>query len=206
LLGLQPGEEAVDPIARLTSEHQILFGALHALEVYVGGVARGQWTREDELGEFVTFFRGFVGGLRTAEEELLIDAMAARGFAKGSGPIGRMLAETEQGRRLLNRLDFFAHNVRVWTDGQRKAVANVACDYARLLRAHLREEEGVLFPLARLRLMHHVVAELASALSDLESQHGGRQRREQLERLADQLVSRYARAPSFGALPVPVSA
>ena len=46
----------MDPIARLTSEHQILFGALHALEAYVGGVARGQWAREDELGEFVTFF------------------------------------------------------------------------------------------------------------------------------------------------------
>jgi hemerythrin-like domain-containing protein len=196
----------VDPIASLTSEHQILFGALHALEVYVAGVARGQWTREGELSEFVSFFRGFVGGLRAAEEELLMDAMVARGFAKGSGPIGRLLSENEQGRRLLNRLDFFAHNVRVWTDGQRKAVANVACDYARLLRTHLREEEGVLFPLARLRLMQHVLAEIASALSDLERQHGGRQRRDQLERLAAQLVSRYARAPSFGDRPVPVSA
>jgi len=196
----------VDPIARLTSEHPILLAALHALEVYAGGVARGQWTREDELGEFVTFFRGFVGGFRTAEEELLLDAMAARGFTKGSGPIGGLLSDNEQGRRLLSRLDFFAHNVRAWTDGQRKAVANVAFDYTRLLRAHLRKQEGVLFPLARLRLMQHVLAELSSASSNLENQHGGPTRRAELERLADRLVLRYTVAPDSGARALPVSA
>ena len=68
--------------------------------------------------------------------------MVARGIAKGSGPIGRLLAETEQGSRLINRLAFFAHNVHAWTDGQRKAVANVACDYARLMRAHLRKKRA----------------------------------------------------------------
>jgi hemerythrin-like domain-containing protein len=180
--------------------------ALSALETYASGVARGQWTREDELGEFVKFFRGFVGGFRAAEEELLLDAMVARGFAKGSGPIGGLLSENEEGRRMLSRLDFFAHNVRAWTDGQRKAVANVACDYARLLRAHLRREEGVLFPLARLRLMQHVLSDLSSALSNLEKQHGGSPGRAELERLADRLVSRYTAVPSFRPRPLPVSA
>jgi len=196
----------VDPIARLTSEHPILLAALYALEVYAGGVARGQWTREDDLGEFVTFFRGFVGGFRSAEEELLLDAMVARGFAKGSGPIGGLLSDNEQGRRLLSRLGFFAHNVRAWTDGQRKAVANVACDYARLLRAHLRKEEGVLFPLARLRLMQHVLSDLSSALSNLEDQHGGSTTRAELERLADRLVLRYSVAPASRDRALPVSA
>ena len=196
----------MDPIARLTSEHPILLAALHALETYAGGVARGQWTREDELGEFVTFFRGFVGGFRTAEEELVLDAMVARGFAKGSGPIGGLLSDDEQGRRLLSRLDFFAHNVRAWTDGQRKAVANVASDYACLLRAHLRKEEGVLFPLARLRLMQHVLSDLSSASSNLEDQHGGPTRRAELERLAERLVLRYAVAPAACAQALPVPA
>jgi hemerythrin-like domain-containing protein len=106
----------------------------------------------------------------------------------------------------LSRLDFFAHNVRAWTDGQRKAVANVAFDYTRLLRAHLRKQEGVLFPLARLRLMQHVLAELSSASSNLENQHGGPTRRAELERLADRLVLRYTVAPDSGARALPVSA
>jgi hemerythrin-like domain-containing protein len=195
----------LDPISRLTREHATLLAMGHALEVYGAGVARGRWTREEDLRDFVAFFRSFVCGLRMAEEELLLDAMVRSGFAKGSGPIAAARCAGCEGGRLFNRLALLAESVNAWTDEQRNTVANTSWDYARLLRGHVHRAEGVLFPLARLRLMQHVVRELEAALGRLEIEHFGERGRARLERTAHGLVARYA-ALSDPVVALPASA
>ncbi len=110
----------------LMEEHEIILRALDVLEALAQrGVSASQ--------ALVDFFTDFADTHHHAkEEEILFPALEEAGFPHDAGPVGVMLHEHSEGRRLVKAL----HDPQA------------ALAYAALLRAHIQKENQVLFPMA----------------------------------------------------------
>ena len=133
------------PTAVLKSEHRVIEPVLDAMERQSGRPAI-------DLAFFrkaVDFFRSFGDRCHHAkEEDELFPVLESAGIPREGGPIGCMLAEHEQGRRLIR---IVADNLDAAVGGdQAAAVAmrRAATDYIALLRLHIQKEDTVLFAMA----------------------------------------------------------
>lgn len=132
-------DNAIGATTQLRHEHEVFVRALALLEQFAQRLGAGAPVDRDALGWLVDFFRTFVDRCHHAKEEQhLFPALERHGVPRNGGPIGVMLLEHEEGRSFL----------RAMTQEDGGAVAAAIRGYARLLRAHIDKENGVLFPLA----------------------------------------------------------
>jgi hemerythrin-like domain-containing protein/uncharacterized protein (DUF2249 family) len=123
----------------LRHEHEVILRALALLERVTPGMAAGAPAARTALPRLVEFFRTFADRCHHAKEEQhLFPALERRGVPREGGPVGVMLVEHDQGRRLL---------AAMLADDPRAAV-EAAQTYIALLRAHIDKENDVLFALA----------------------------------------------------------
>jgi hemerythrin-like domain-containing protein len=100
------------------------------------------------LDQLIEFFIVFVDKCHHGkEEELLFPALEAIGVQRDGGPIGVMLAEHQQGREYVQKMNeaFSQYN-----EGDRAAATKLAKNaraYIALLRQHIDKENNVLFPI-----------------------------------------------------------
>jgi hemerythrin-like domain-containing protein len=117
--------------------------------------------------------------------------MVDAGFPRTAGPIAAMLAEHDVGREHVATLLGLAGTRIDWSPADREEIYVAARGYADLLRAHIRKEDEVLYPLAEQRLPAETkesVDERCAAFDARALQDGSRER---LEQLATELVSRH---------------
>jgi len=114
----------------LMEEHQIILRALDVLEAFAN---RGQ-PPPPALLEFFTDFADVHH--HGKEEEILFPALVEAGFPRDAGPVGVMLHEHTQGRRLIAALSDPAQ------------FSDAALAYSAMLRAHIEKENQILFPMA----------------------------------------------------------
>ncbi len=153
----------MDAIEILMAEHQQILAAIGALEAFAAEARRGGGSAA-ELGRFVTFIREFADAHHHAkEEDLLFTAMVEAGFPRESGPIGVMLHDHDQGRRLVGVLAELAQAPGPWTGADRERLHAAALGYATLLRGHIQKEDGILYPMAEARLPEALRARVDAA-------------------------------------------
>ncbi len=147
----------------LREEHEVIERMLAVLEAAGARVAGGEEVSPQVFLSAIDFVRNFADGCHHhKEEEALFPALVARGMPKEGGPVGVMLMEHDEGRRLIRELDAAVGRL---AGGDREAAADVGeavREYVALLRGHIDKENGVLFPMAD-RLL---TAEQQQALSD----------------------------------------
>jgi hemerythrin-like domain-containing protein len=161
----------MEAIENLMAEHQVILGAIGALEVFAGEVRRGGGSAE-ELGRFVTFIREFADAHHHAkEEDLLFAAMIEAGFSRDGGPVGMMLHEHDEGRGHVRVLAEVAGAQVPWSAADRERLHGASLGYADLLRAHIHKEDAILYPMAEARLP----APLASRVDRAAAAHDARQ-------------------------------
>ncbi len=123
----------------LRHEHELILRAVTLLERLAPAVAAGAPGARPVLRHLAEFFQTFADRCHHAKEEQhLFPALERRGIPRQGGPVGVMLAEHEQGRRLLAAM----------TGDDAAAAAEAARAYAVLLRGHIDKENSVLFPMA----------------------------------------------------------
>ncbi|MBK8481548.1 MAG: DUF438 domain-containing protein [Proteobacteria bacterium] len=83
------------------------------------------------------------------EEEHLFPRLEARGLPRAGGPLAVMLAEHEQVREHLARLDPLARAYSAGDSGQLAPLRVVFTDYAALCKSHFWKENDILYPMAR---------------------------------------------------------
>jgi hemerythrin-like domain-containing protein len=141
----------------LLDEHALILRALETLEAAAARLERGDRLGEGWWQQLAAWFGTFADRVHHAkEEQILFPAMVRAGVpGGGGGPIGVMLAEHEEGRRLLAAL----------ADPDPRRRAETARRYAALLRAHIDKENSVLFPMAEAVLDEAARAALARDLA-----------------------------------------
>jgi hemerythrin-like domain-containing protein len=183
----------MNPIQALMDEHRVIEQVLDALVAYVGRLDEG--ADPADLARFVEFVRGFADACHHGKEErILFEAMIEAGMPRDQGPIGVMLAEHREGRRLVGILRDEAARAGSWTDIERHRVEDAALAYAALLRSHIAKEDTRLYPMAEARLRPEVLADIAARFERFEAEETGTGEHARLHALAEELIARYAPA------------
>lgn len=135
-----------DPITGLMLEHRLFERVLDAFEAWITRVAAGG-TPGRELVDYVSIFAELVDVHHHGkEEDLLFMAMIDAGFPAHGGPLAVMLHEHDLGRAHVHAL-----RAAIGGDGPDTLAAIVehGRTYAALMRAHIRREDQILYPMAR---------------------------------------------------------
>jgi hemerythrin-like domain-containing protein len=182
----------MNPIERLMVEHRTIEAVMDALDAFV---ARGQPDRHHaDLGRFAFLLREFADAWHHGkEEDILFAAMVDVGFPRNSGPIAVMLQDHDEGRGHVRALAALAAADTSWTDQQRAAVATHAHAFTALLRAHIRKEDQILYPMALQHLPEGAMAAVAQRFDAFEAGPDGdrAQRARELQDLAEELCRRH---------------
>ena len=136
----------------LMEEHRVIERVLNALDRAVTRLEHGQAIRTAFFLDAAEFFAGFADGCHHRKEEgVLFEEMAASGMPTSMGPIGVMLSEHEEGRRLTRGIRDAAASLDHGSEDPeqvRRRLAGYARRYIALLRDHIAKEDQVLFPMA----------------------------------------------------------
>ncbi len=181
----------MEAIENLMSEHRLILRALAGLESFAEEVRLG---REDkaELAAFVTFLREYADGLHHAkEEEILFAAMVQAGFPQRAGPVGVMLLEHDQGRRLVGELAAAAAHEGPWGAEERARLTSAAGAFANLLRAHIHKEDAILYPMAEQRLSPLLAAAVDAGCLERDQAREADGSTARLEALGQALAARH---------------
>src|SRR5512146_1876386 len=123
----------MDAIETLMTEHRLIERVIDALTAFAGETSRRDTDDKAELGRFVTFIRELADGVHHGkEEEVLFAAMVEAGFPRQAGPVGVMLAEHTEGRRLVSILRGLAEQQAPWSASDRQVLVEAAAGYGGL--------------------------------------------------------------------------
>ncbi len=183
------------PTEILAAEHRVIEGVLESLTKMAEDAASGSGLDVRSAAAAIEFLRTFADGCHHGKEERhLFQALVAKGWPRERGPVGVMLADHEEGRALIRRMDAARAAAE---SGAKEAAAEFAVaarDYVDLLRAHIHKEERVLFPMADQVLGDTDQRALLGAFEDTESHEMGEGTHERMLGIARELAGRFGLA------------
>lgn len=163
----------------LKHEHEAILFALETLERFEHRLAAGQAVDAADLSAFLGFLKEFADKCHHGKEEgILFPALLAAGMPAQGGPVAVMLDEHVQGRHWIARME--ACLAPTLDPAGFRAAAQ---GYRDLLRAHIRKENEVLFPMAERLLDAGELAALYERFEAHEAQVIGAGRHEELHAL-----------------------
>jgi hemerythrin-like domain-containing protein len=173
----------------LMDEHRVIERVLTSLEAAARRLAGGQPIEATFFVDAADFVKGFADACHHRKEEgVLFPAMEAAGVPNRGGPIGVMLAEHEEGRRLTRAMRSAAEGLGAGRPAEKDAVVESALGYVTLLRQHIAKEEGVLFPMADRVIKPADQPGLTEAFERVEHEETGEGVHEKYVALADRLA------------------
>jgi len=178
----------------LKKEHRVIERVLASLEVAAGRLNAGEPVSPGIFIMAADFIKGFADGCHHRKEEgVLFPAMQAAGIPREGGPIGVMLAEHEQGRRLTEGMRAAAERLGAGETGASEAVVHNALQYVALLRGHIAKEDNILFAMADRVIGGAAQAEVSAAFDHVEQEETGQGAHERFLALADTIEREVAR-------------
>lgn len=181
----------MEAIETLMTEHRLIERVIEALNAFADGASRKTTDERDELGRFVTFIRELADGVHHGkEEEVLFAALVEAGFPRQGGPVGVMLGEHAEGRRLVAMLRGLAEQPAPWNAADRQLLVEASGGYGALLRAHIHKEDAILYPMAEQRLAAESQARVDALCAELDRNQAARI--EALTELGEALVATHA--------------
>ena len=176
----------------LKNEHEGIKVMLRVLKTVAEKIKRGESVDTEHLDGILEFLSIFVDKCHHGkEEEFLFPALEIAGIPREGGPIGVMLSEHEQGRKLVARLKE-AMTAYKSGDNTNALKADLIIDeYVTLLTQHIAKENTVLFPMADAKLDSKKDTELFEAFEQLERERIGVGKHDEFHVLLDQLKDTY---------------
>ena len=174
-------------IADLLNDHEAILSALKIMGSMVAAVENTRSEDSKDISDFIGFLKEFADKCHHGKEEgLLFPAMIGAGVPDKGGPIGVMLAEHTQGRKLIRDMEESLVN-----GFDRVKLAQAANDYASLLKNHIQKENMVLFPMAEKVLTEPQLGKLFEGFEEHEEKVIGRGRHEELHAMLRSLQEKY---------------
>ncbi|MBM3179848.1 MAG: hemerythrin [Chloroflexi bacterium] len=133
----------------LMEEHRVIERVLASLETAANRLSAGQIVPMDFFFKAADFIKNFADGCHHKKEEgVLFVALEVNGMPRDMGPVGMIIGEHEEGRRLTRAMRESAERVQAGDTAALSQVIQNALDYAALLREHIQKEDHILFPMA----------------------------------------------------------
>ncbi len=175
-------------ISDLVNEHEAILSSLNILDRMISGIEIENEVDSQDMTNFIDFLKEFADKCHHGKEEgLLFPAMVEAGIPESGGPIGVMLQEHQEGRRLIRQMaDALAGEVN--TEG----LIQAARDYIFLLKNHIKKENLVLFPMAEKALEPQKLELLYKGFVKHEENVIGHGRHEELHGVLEKLNEKYA--------------
>lgn len=188
------------PTEILSNEHRVIEQVLQCLgKIADEALSRGKLDRES-AEKAIEFFRNFADRCHHGKEEThLFPTMESRGFSRGCGPTGVMLAEHELGRQHVRGME---ENIESAASGDTAAVdrfAEHARSYIDLLTNHIQKEDHCLFPMADQAFSDDDQENLLSAFQKVETEEMGQGVHESYLTIANDLADHYGVARAVSA-------
>lgn len=160
--------------APLRDDHEAILSMLEVIERTVALLEAGQAVEAWVLDGLLEFIQVFVDRCHHGKEEtVLFPALEAKGIPRAGGPIGVMLAEHEEGRGLVQRMEEAARAYASGTTTAGRDYATNAARYAGLLRQHIHKENNILFAMADACITAEEQRELSAGYDRIEEQRMG---------------------------------
>lgn len=176
------------PTEELVHEHKVITRVLNAVAVEAGRLINDGEFDAGLIEKMLDFFRNFTDKCHHAKEEKhLFPMLEQRGMPRENSPVGVMLAEHDDGRRLLSNISGL---LPAAAKGDREAIISISenlAAYARLLESHIQKENGVLFPLADRILPAEDQGNLEAAFARIEEEETGEGVHERYHALAREI-------------------
>ena len=178
----------------LRSEHSGILHMLEILEAICDTKRTGETFPVDHMDDIIEFLRVFVDQCHHGkEEDFLFPELERTGVQREGGPIGVMLYEHEQGRKLVKEMAAALHALRESRQQDASDLQQHARAYIDLLRQHIEKENNFLFIMAEQRLSSKIQDDMADSFETLERERIGEGRHEAFHELMDQLSAVYLR-------------
>jgi len=179
----------MNAIETLKHEHQIALLVADAARREARSVQHTRKVNAERVGTMLDFFQSFVDRCHHhKEEERLFPRLVERGILQEGGPVGVMLHEHEEGRKLRRAA---AEALPRATKGDAEAVDALAYSlnaFALLLRNHIDKEDNCLFEMAANVLTPDDQKDLAEAFERIEAEEMGEGVHEKYHDLAHELA------------------
>ncbi|HEX7670025.1 MAG TPA: CBS domain-containing protein [Polyangiaceae bacterium] len=189
-----PASRAGTPrtLESLTVEHAIIRRALDALGVYATRLEKDPSTGTSDLGRFAAFFENFAELWHHGkEEDVLLPALVACGFAWDVGPLARVRQEHDHENYLWRLLSQAATQEGAWSpEDRRHALASIRT-FVDFERAHMEREELVLYKAAAERLSPVAISDMERRFKELEGRTFGSGTYERVKQDAEALFRQY---------------
>ncbi|MCF8068067.1 MAG: hemerythrin domain-containing protein [Desulfobacterales bacterium] len=176
----------------LKKEHNGIELMLRVLQVVADKFKHGEHVNTEHLDGILEFLSIFVDKCHHGkEEEFLFPALEAAGVPREGGPIGVMLNEHEQGRKLAAKLKNVLTDNKPGDNANASGAQLIIKEYVALLTQHIAKENTILFPMADAKLDSKKDTELFEAFEQLERERIGVGKHEEFHVLLDQLQNKY---------------
>jgi len=176
----------------LKNEHRGVELMLRILTAVSERLGRGEALHIQHMEGIMEFLTIFVDKCHHGkEEEFLFPALEAAGVPRDGGPIGVLLSEHEQGRRLVSKLKQFIADHRSGDQQANAGIQETVTAYVNLLQQHITKEDTVFFPMADARLDAARDTILFEDFEKLERERIGVGKHEAFHALLDQLQGIY---------------
>jgi len=176
----------------LKKEHQGIELMLRVLEAVAEKFNRGEKIDTVHLDGILEFLSVFVDKCHHGkEEEFLFPALEAVGVQREGGPIGVMLSEHEQGRKLVKRLKDAVSRFKSGDAAAADGIRRIVNEYDVLLTQHIEKENTVLFPMAESKLDSSLDAALFESFEQLERERIGVGKHDEFHALLELLRGTY---------------
>jgi len=187
--------ESDKPSAVLKAEHQVILRVLGVLRQLTAGKSAAADLDVARLGRCVEFFRFFADACHHAkEEDLLFPVLEQRGIPKEQGPIGCMLYEHTLARGFTKDMGEALEAIGRGESGGVGRFLTAAKEYIDLLTAHIEKEDNILFNMGDSVMTAEDQSELHGRFNEVGCRSFGGKKREELERMADELEAACAGA------------
>jgi hemerythrin-like domain-containing protein len=176
----------------LTDEHRVIEVVLTCLERMTDEARRTGKLDEASANQAVDVIRTFADKCHHGKEENhLFATLVEKGMPKEGGPVGQMLIEHAQGREFVKGMADSISGAAVGDQQALQQFERNATGYVQLLRAHIRKEDGVLFPMADRMLTEEDQKQLMQSFESVESDHMGKGTHEKYLAIVASLAKKY---------------
>lgn len=175
----------------LKHEHDVILQALAVLDTLATRVAGNDLPPAEDIGGLLEFFTVFADGCHHVKEEsILFPALEAAGLARGTGPVGMLLEQHDQGRRLVGILRRELP-VLERDEAARQRFVVAAREYVAMLEQHIAMENEGLFAIADGMLTDDRDREITAAFGRHEEVEMGADVHRRFHQMLDGLAKKY---------------